>query len=562
MTGARSAERGAEPRADLLIGLVLAGVTIAAYGPIWSLGFVNYDDPAYVTDNPHVLGGLGWAGIVWAFTTTTESNWHPVTWLSLMLDASVGGGTPRVFHATNLLLHVANTLLIFTGLRRMTGRRWESAFVAALFAVHPLHVESVAWVAERKDVLSTLLWLLTVAAYVRWVGAPSASRYVVVLIVYALGLMAKPMLVSLPLTLLLLDYWPLARVKDGAAARRVVLEKIPLFVLAGLLALVTLLVQRPAMQALEAVPFGARAANALVSVVAYLLQMLWPVDLAVIYPYPRAGRPLWQPIAATATLAVVSFAALRSVRERPWLAAGWLFYLVTLVPVLGLVQVGYHARADRFTYVPLLGIFVIVAWGVSDRFGRAGVATAPAPSRASRRDKTKARSTPSVPAGARGLAAVAATIVVVLSVLTWRQVGRWRSSIDLFSHAVAVTSDNAYAQYNLSTAYQEAGDAERTIVHLREALRIHPELVDAHYNLTRLLMKRGQLDEAATLVREQQRLWPSSPHTMVDLGVLAVLQGDNDAAIRWFTEALRLSPDLPDARNNLQALERERAAGR
>ena len=228
------------------------------------------------------------------------------------------------------------------------------------------------------------------------------------------------------------------------------------------------------------------------------------------------------------------------------------------MPVLGLVQVGDHARADRFTYVPLLGIFIIVAWGVPELLGRAGVAAAPAASRANRRDKTRGRSP--VPQGTLVLAGAAIAIVVVFAGLTWRQVGRWRSSIDLFSHTVAVTSDNAYAQYNLSTAYQEAGDLDRTIMHLREALRIHPELIDAHYNLARLLMKGGKVDEAAVLVHEQQRLWPSNPHTFVDLGVLAVLQGDKDAAIKWFTEALRLSPDLPDARHNLQALERARAS--
>jgi tetratricopeptide (TPR) repeat protein len=561
MTPSRATTGTGAARTDPLLAVLLAALTVAVYARIWTLGFVDYDDPGYVTDNPHVLAGLRWSGVVWAFTTNTEANWHPITWLSLMLDASIGGAAPGVYHTTNLALHIANTVLLFALLHRMTGCRWRSAAVAVLFAVHPLHVESVAWVAERKDVLSTLFWLLTVAAYVRWVGGPSPGRSAVLLATFAAGLMTKPMLVTLPLTLLLLDVWPLARWSRADAVRRVV-EKLPLFALSAASAVVTLLVQRPAMQVLEAVPFPARAANALISLVAYAGQMLWPAGLAVIYPYPRAGIPLWQPIGAALLVGGVSAAALRSRERRPWLAVGWFFYLVTLVPVLGLVQVGYQARADRYTYVPLIGLFVVVAWGLPELVRSiAGDRSSPR-GRAQARRRGAGPSAAAAPEHAPLLATVAALAIAVLSIRTWVQVGHWRSSIDLFTHAIRVTTDNAYAHYNLSTAYQERGDVERAVVHLREALRVHPRMAEAHFNLTRLLMKLGRLDEAAVLVAEEQAWWPSDPHTLVDLGVLAVLQGRTDDAIARFTEALRLAPDLPDARHNLEALLRDRAPDR
>jgi tetratricopeptide (TPR) repeat protein len=534
---------------DAVIAAVLAVLTIAAYARIWTLGFVSFDDPGYVTENPHVLAGLRWSGIVWAFTTNTEANWHPITWLSLMVDASLGGGAAAMFHTTNLLLHVANTLLLFLGLARMTDRRWESAMVAALFAVHPLHVESVAWVAERKDVLSTLFWFLTVGAYVRWIETPTAARYAAMIVAYALGLMAKPMLITLPATLLLLDVWPLAR-WSRAAAGRLLIEKLPLFALAVGSALVTLVVQRPAMAVLEAVPFPARVGNALMSIVAYAAQMAWPAGLSPIYPYPRDGIPLWQPMGALLLILAASVAVFRERERRPWLPVGWSFYLVTLVPVLGFVQVGYQARADRYTYVPLLGLFVIVVWGARE-LARSFRPTAPEP-----RGRAPARRRAAAPAAEHGpaLVVLATIVLVALAIRTWTQVGYWRGSVELFTRAVQVTTDNAYAQYNLSTAYQERGDDAQAILQLREALRIFPRMREAHYNLTRLLMKSGRLDEAAPLVAEEEAWWPSDPQAHVDLGALAALQGRTEDAIRHFTEALRLQPDLPDARHNLDAL--------
>src|SRR5438093_6677457 len=368
-------------RRALLVCSLLVTVTLAAYGRVWQLGFVDYDDPGYVFENPHVLAGLGRSGLAWAFTTTTESNWHPLTWLSLMLDATIGGADPHLYHATNLLLHVANTLLLFLVLSRMTGFLWRSAFVAALFAVHPLHVESVAWVAERKDVLSTLLWLLTIAAHVRYAARPSLGRYAAVFSALALGLMAKPMLVSLPLVLLLLDYWPLGRwgtdaganVAGGSKARErgllgrgrgrwsLMLEKVPLFALAVASSVATLVAQTEAVQPLGSYPLAGRVANAWVSYIIYIGKMIWPKNLAIFYQYPRHALPFWEPAGAALLLLAVSIAAIGLRRTRPWFAVGWFWFVLTLVPVIGLVQVGSQAMADRYTYVPLIGIFIVVA---------------------------------------------------------------------------------------------------------------------------------------------------------------------------------------------------------
>jgi hypothetical protein len=317
---------------------------------------------------------------------------------------------------------------------------------------------------------------------------------------------------------------------------------------------VTLVVQRPAMAVLAGVPFPARAGNALMSIVAYAAQMVWPAGLSPTYPYPRGGIPLWQPMGALVLVVAASAATFLERERRPWLAVGWCFYLVTLVPVLGLVQIGYHARADRYTYVPLLGLFVIVVWGASDLARSLRPATSDPRGRASAR--RRAAGADQRPA----LAVLTAIVLVALSIRTWTQVGYWRTSVDLFTRAIQVTTDNAYAHYNLSTAYQEQDDDAQAILHLREALRIQPHMREAHYNLARLLMKSGKLDEAAPLVAEEEAWWPNDPQTLVDLGVLSAVQGRTDDAIRHFSEALRRQPDLPDARHNLDALTAGRAA--
>ena len=356
---------GRQPPSRFLLALLLAAATLAVFARVNHFEFLNYDDPLYVTVNPHVQQGLSVEGVRWAFTTFTAANWHPLTWISLMLDASIGGTDPFVFHLTNLVLHLANVLLLFSFLDRITGRPRPSAVTAALFAIHPLHVESVAWIAERKDVLSTLFLLLTLMAYARFVEQPDRPRRLAVVLLFALGLLAKPMLVTLPVLLLLLDAWPLRR---SAPWRSLVLEKLPLFAMSIGTGILTFVAQRQAetVGSLAGYPLGVRVANAIVATATYLGRTIWPTRLAVFYPHPGASLGA----VAVAGSAVVLFAltswAIRLRRSRPYLFFGWGWYLVTLAPVVGIVQVGWQARADRYTYIPLIGIFLAVVWAISE----------------------------------------------------------------------------------------------------------------------------------------------------------------------------------------------------
>ena len=434
-------------RGTIIYPLLIA-VTLAAFWQVRDHEFVHYDDDKYVMENPHVPTGLTRESIKWAFTATHASNWHPLTWLSHMLDCQLYGLNPRGHHVSSLLFHAANTVLLFLVLRRMTGALWKSAFVAALFAIHPLHVESVAWVAERKDVLSTLFWMLTMLAYLRYVEKPTIQRYLPVLMLFALGLMAKPMLVTLPFVLLLMDYWPLGRLDNGLSVTRdrlkrywgLVREKLPLFALTAISCVVTFLVQRHggAMPDLEWLPLDVRIANALVSYAKYIGKMLLPRHLAVLYPYPSGTLPLWQLAGAVFLLMYVSVMVFRSRQRYPYLAVGWAWYVGTLVPTIGIVQVGKQALADRYTYVPLIGLFIIIAWGVPDLVARWCVVSS-----------WRRR---------RILLAVSATAsILALMTCTWFQVGRWRDRISLYTHALRVTSNNATIHNNLGNALLAEG---------------------------------------------------------------------------------------------------------
>lgn len=371
--------------------VVIMFLVVSAAGAYWGVKdneFVNYDDDEYVTQNSHVQAGLTSEGIVWAFTTTHAANWHPLTWLSHMFDYQLFGPNPQGHHLTSLLLHILNSILLFLVLRRMTDALWQSAFVAVLFALHPLHVESVAWVAERKDILSTFFWILTMWAYVRYVERPGSTRYLMVALPLALGLMAKPMLVTLPFVLLLLDIWPLGRIdlseygdasrdkrdkrpRTGIVLMRLAKEKIPLFALVAASCLVTFAAQRSggAVQPMESLPFMDRVVNAIVSYFLYIEKMVWPTDMAFFYPYPVHTLPLWQPLGAGLLLLVITVLVIRTARRKPFLLVGWFWYLGTLIPVIGLVQVGGQAMADRYTYVPYIGLFMVVAWGVPASLG-------------------------------------------------------------------------------------------------------------------------------------------------------------------------------------------------
>jgi hypothetical protein len=474
------------------LSLGLAALTVVVFLPVRGHEFVSLDDNVYVRVNPNVADGATWRAVRWAFTSGYAANWHPLTWISHMFDVSLFGMDAGAHHVTSLVLHVANTLLLFDVLRRATDAPGRSAFVAALFAVHPLHVESVAWVAERKDVLSTLFLLLTLEAYVSWVRAPSVRRYALVLLAFAAGLMSKPMLVTLPFALLLLDAWPLRRMTDAAAARRLVVEKIPLFALAAASCVVTFAAQRAegAVAGFETRPLMDRVVGAPVTYVVYIRKMLAPTDLAAMYAQARPYAA-WTGAVAAAALALVTWIAVRQRRARPWFLVGWLWFLGTLVPVIGLVQVGMQSMADRYTYVPLVGLFVVVAWGGAELVDA---------------DRRRAVA-----------AALATATVVACAVLARRQVEVWRDGETLWRHAVAVDPDNPAARNFLGSQMCFLERYDEAARQFREMIRLTPDSATAHNNLAFALRARGDLEGAAAEYREALRLKPDLAEASDDL---------------------------------------------
>jgi tetratricopeptide (TPR) repeat protein len=516
----------------LSIALFLFLATAVTFEQVRNHEFLNFDDSLYVTDNPYVQAGLTPAGLLWAFTTTHASNWHPLSWLSHMLDCELYGLNPGAHHLTSLLFHIAATLLLFLVFKRMTGKIGESGFVAVLFALHPLHVESVAWVAERKDVLSTFFWVLTMWTYLRYVEGPGFPRYVVFLVSFVLGLLSKPMLVTLPFVLLLLDYWPLGRIPFDFLDRKtfpfnVVLEKVPLFILSAASASLTFFVQQKggAVGPVDAFPIGNRVANVLVSYVGYVEKMIWPRNLAVLYPYPDT-LPDWQAGGAALLLACVSILVIRAARRRPYLAVGWLWYLGTLVPVIGLVKVGLQAMADRYTYVPLIGLFILVAMGVPDILPKW------------RYQKLL-------------LGISAALLISVLIVVTRSQVRHWRNDITLYEHALNVTSENSLVHTNLGAALARQGKYDEAVSHYTEALRIKPDNANARNNLGLALIHQSRYREAIVLFAETLRNSPHDPTVQYGLGIALARQGRYQEAIVHFSEALRMNPLDANAHYNL-----------
>lgn len=528
----------------IILCVVLAAITGAVFHRVTSFDLTNLDDFDYVTQNKHVLSGMTWDTVTWAFTTTRSSNWHPVTWLSLALDCELNGLDSGALHLTNLILHIANTLLLFGLLRWLTGRTWRSVFVAALFAVHPLHVESVAWVTERKDVLSTFFWLLTIIAYALYARRPRARTYALALFAFVLGLMAKPMLVSLPIALLLMDYWPLGRFGGKGSARRLIIEKTPFIALAGASCVVTFWVQRVtgAVATLDRFGMAERLANAVISYVEYIVMMLWPARLAAYYPFPTSGLTILKVAGALALLAGITTIAFRLRRSRPYVLAGWLWYIVTLVPVIGIVQVGKQAVADRYTYVPLIGLFVIIAWGVPDILARG---------------KGKLSNAWNVALASAGIA-----IVLVLGAQSCRQAETWQNSIVLFKHALAVTSHNAIAHFTLGAALSQQGDDAEALPHYIAAIRIDPNYTDAHYNLGQTYSNAGRLREAQMEFLETIRCRHDRPDAYNALGVVYMKQFKVNAAIGAFRKALQYDPNFKLARSNLDiALEQAGGGG-
>ena len=524
--------------------LAIAAVTIAVYVPVRQYEFVSIDDPLYVSENPVVARGLSWEGVAWAFTTGHAANWHPLTWLSHMLDVRLFGMAAGWHHVTSVALHVANALLLFLLLARMTRRAGASAFVAALFAVHPLHVESVAWVAERKDVLSTFFWLLTLWSYLLYAGMPgragspqaapgTPSRrawYGLALAFYALGLMAKPMLVTLPFVLLLIDWWPLGRFgRNGKTWRALAWEKVPFLALAAASSLVTFLVQHQggAVSNLAVIPFGQRAANAAIAYGAYALKTVWPSGLSVFYRHPQSIPAV--PLAASAAALIgVTWLAIRLARSRSYLLAGWLWYVITLAPVIGLVQIGRQAMADRYTYVPLIGLFVVAAWGAADLLARW-------PAR-------------------RVVLPVAASVVILLCAAAARaQVGHWANSTALWQHALDVDRGNYYALNSLGAMASDAGRVDDAVARFSDAIRFAPDYPEAYSNLGLAKVAKGLPAEAIPLYRKAIELNPSLAEAHNNLGVALTTLGRAAEAVPEHEAAVRLKPGSASFHTNLGA---------
>jgi tetratricopeptide (TPR) repeat protein len=552
---------------SMLVCLGLFALTAAAFAGVLGNDFVNYDDHLYVTQNPQVQGGLSWDGVRWAFTTMHAANWHPLCWLSLQLDAQFYGLRPWGFHLTSLLLHGANAVLLFLTLRRMTGAIGRSAFVAAFFAVHPLHVESVAWVAERKDVLNTFFGLLALLAYAWYVERPRPGRYHLVVACFALSLLAKPMLVTLPCLLLVLDFWPLGRFPTGATQgagatldaagqgadlpggaspratswRWLLLEKAPLLALTVVSSAVTVVAQRAGGAVADArLPLLPRLVNAVLAYGAYLRKAVWPSDLAVFYPYYPGRWEGWHFAAAVLVLGLLTVLAIALRRRLPALLVGWLWYLGTLVPVIGLVQVGEQALADRYTYFPLIGIFLAVVWSVpvalSWVFGRPG---GPAVSER---------------VLARALAVLAAAGVLLCALSTRAEVHHWRNSRALWTHAVEVIPDNYLALENLGRLLLLEGDVRGAEPLLSEAVRLRPHAASVHYSLGVCLFAARRVDEAEEKLLAVLRLDPRHAEAHGDLGLICQQKGRDDDALRHYRAALQSNPELVDAHNNLGTL--------
>ena len=532
---------------SIVICIVLIAATLIVYIQVIGFVFINLDDPGYVSRNDIVKQGITTEGIRWAVSTFHKANWHPMTWISHMLDVQFFGMNPGMHHLTNVIFHILNTLMLFLVLKRMTGTLWRSAAVAALFALHPLHVESVAWISERKDVLSTFFWMLTMVSYLWYVQQCTVRRYIVVFLSFALGLLSKPMLVTLPFALALLDFWPLKRWEpflpgnsDNDHGKRtlrsrykqqvlpiLIAEKIPLIVLAVVSSIITFYAQKSggAVSSVDSLAIGTRLANAITSYAAYLDKMVMPYNLAVFYPYTDTFNFITVSLSAL-LLIFITTVVLLAVKEKPYLVVGWFWYLGTLFPVIGIVQVGSQSMADRYTYIPLIGVFVMIVWGIVDLLNR------------QRYGKTVLRT---------------ATLVFPLFIwVSWVQVGLWKNNETLFMHALDVTRNNYIIHYNLGITLYEQGDVDGAIREYQESLQIKPDLAEAHNNLGTILLLKGYPDEAIRHYLESLRVNPHQTDTYNDLGAAYLRKGNIRRAIECFQEAISEKSDNADAIKNLE----------
>ncbi len=528
-------------REIVLISILLVAIVWLVFSRTIGYDFVNYDDHVYVYQNPIVSAGLTLHGIVWAFAHTHARNWHPLTTFSHMLDCQIFDLKPGGHHFTNVLLHTLAVLLLFFALRKMTGTVWRSAFVAAVFAIHPLHVESVAWVAERKDVLSAVFFMLTLAAYASYVRQPSLGRYLMVSVFFACGLMSKSMLVSVPVVLLLLDYWPLKRSQRSevrgqrSEIRRLIIEKIPLFALSILCSVVTFLIQERSAGSLEQLPLGWRIENAIVSAVTYIWQMFWPTRLAVFYPHPEDRLAIWQVALALGLLIAITALAFIYRKTRPYLLVGWLWYVIMLLPVIGIVQVGLQGHADRYTYLPHIGLYVVLTWLIADVFSLVRYRRAV-------------------------LAAAGVTVLVALSACAWNQTSSWRNSEALWTRALAVTTDNETAHTNFGMLLLNNGQVDEAISHFQTALQIVSKSGEAHYSLTRAiiycdlanaLVRTGRIEEAITDLEKAVELQPNYADAHYNLGGVLLQKGEIDQAIAQWRTTLSINPNDGEAHTAL-----------
>lgn len=521
----------------LLIGLLLTVLTLVVFAGVADFGFVEYDDDVYVYDNPHVRGGLSLRGVQWAFTATRSGHWHPLTWLSHMLDCELFGLNPAAHHLSNLFLHVLNLLLLFLLLHRMTGAFWRSAFVAALFAVHPLNVEPVVWVSSRKDLLSTLFLLLALMTYLRYAERPRVSTYGLCLTLFILGVLSKSMVVNLPCLLVLLDIWPLKRLpwkrlpgrESGPSLRAWVLEKVPFFLVAGVFSIVAVIAMKGGVKAVaDSAPADyffrwERIASGLSMIGSYLHKTLWPHPLSAVYPVPWSF-PHWKPLAAAALLLAGSWAVVRS-RKGPWIL-GWFWFLVTLLPFSGMVNAGPVVPADRYAYVSAIGLFLLIAWAGADLLGRIRLGKA------------------------MGGVAIAG-VLLALAMTAHQALLPWRSSEALFREAIRVFPENAKARNNLGNVLARQGRLPEAVHQFRLALDARPELAQAHNNLGLVLVTQGRVDAAIAHLQEALRLRPEYAEAQNNYGVALAYKGQWEEAEALYGSALRLKPDFPEAYNNI-----------
>jgi tetratricopeptide (TPR) repeat protein len=516
------------------VGLFAAAITGLVFGQTVGFPFINLDDNAYVFKNAQVARGVTLEGIGWAFTHVHSGNWHPITWLSHMLDCQVYGLNPGGHHLTNVLLHTGTAILLFALLQQMTGSRWRSAFVAIVFAIHPLRVESVAWVAERKDVLSGLFFVLTIGAYVRYVRSPSITRYGLLAVLFALGLMSKPMLITLPFVLLLLDYWPLNRLtvagneEDGRASttRRLAAEKLPLVALGAASSLVTLFAQKVALQPLSHISLAERIGNAIISCVIYLRQMLWPRNLAPFYPFNRQEIVGSTVVFSLFVLVLISTAVFVWGRRHRYLVTGWLWYLIMLAPVIGILQVGNQSRADRYTYLPQIGLLLLFTWMAGDLSAR-------------------------LPRRPLILGIVAATIVSCLAFAAHLQASYWRNSETLWIHTLSCTTDNATAEENLGQAVYDQGRVKEALAHFQKAIEINPKQPFVHSLLGVAFLEQGRVEDSLAHLETAIQINPDDGDAHYNLGNTFLQMGRAQQAIAQYSRALEINTYDIEARNNL-----------